>query len=174
MSETNVVTASEIAEAPVEQRAPRAFRDLNKSQLVEAALYFGADETGTAAEIRAELTDTGVTWDQYEKAFGLNGKSLDDEEEFSFPEPLVEFDENEEEEEVTDIVTKAAVPTLAPADKYLIKFVGQNPYFEFGPYKFTQERPYGIMPAVDAQNALVGEPDKFRQAYPAELQEYYS
>ena len=177
MSE-NVVSTTDVA--PLKE--PKSFNDLNKDQLVAAALAFGADETGTKESIKADLAEMGVTWPMYAQAFKV-GKYADadlDEvvEEFEMPEPVnvedwpdaPEVGENVQPE----LATAPSVPQLAPAEKYLIKFIGENPYFEFGKYKFTQESPYGIMPASDAQTALTKEPEKFRQAFPAELQEFYS
>lgn len=174
MSEDAVITSTEVAP----KKQPKSFDDLNKDQLVAAALAFGADEKGTKAEIKTELEELGVTWKMYAEAFKLEGfDSLPNEvEKFEMPEPTdVEGwpDAPEGGEEVEDVVTQEE-PVLVPSQKYLIKFVGENPYFEFGTYKFTQEKPFGVMPAEDAQAALTKEPTKFRQAFPAELQEYYS
>jgi hypothetical protein len=171
--DTGVVTSTEVAP----KKVPKSFNDLKKEDLVKAALAFGADESGNAAEIKADLASLGVTWKMYAQAFKLDGyEALPEEpEEFEMPEPtdVEDWPDAEEGENVSAVVTAAAVPKLDAAEKYLIKFVGENPYFEFGRYKFTQDNPYGIMPATDAQSALVKEPEKFRQAFPAELQEFY-
>jgi hypothetical protein len=174
MSDTNVVTTTEVAP----KKVPKSFNDLNKAQLVEAALAFGADDSGNAADIKADLASMGVTWKMYAQAFKLEGYEAipEEPEEFEMPEPVdvEDWPDAEEGEELNSpVITAAPTPKLDAAEKYLIKFVGENPYFEFGKYKFTQENPYGIMPASDAQNALVKEPEKFRQAFPAELQEFY-
>lgn len=171
MSE-NVVTGSDVAPLKV----PKSFNDLNKEQLVAAALAFGADENGTKESIRADLLETGVTFEQYLNAFHPNVAEPKEE-----PDALPDPADVEEElvepqqggEEMPDIITASPSPDLSVEQKYLIKFIGHNPYFEFGKYRFTTEKPYGIMNAFDAQNALVSEPDKFRQAFPAELEEYY-
>lgn len=175
MSDDAVVTSTDVAP----KKQPKSFNDLNKDQLVAAALAFGADENGNKEEIKAELAEMGVTWTMYAKAFKLDGyeDTPDDDTTFEMPEPTdVEDwpDAPEGGENVNNLVTAAPVPQLQPAEKYLIKFIGENPYFEFRRYKFTQENPYGVMPAADAQDALTREPEKFRQAFPAELQEFYS
>jgi hypothetical protein len=172
MSET-VIASSDVA--PV--KVPKSFKDLKKPELLQAAAYFGTDIEGAnnVEEIRAALLEDAVTFDDYLEAFHPADKPVE-EEKFVMPDPIdIEDwpDAPEGGDDVT-VVTVTETPVLAPTEKYLIKFVGQNPYFEFGKYKFTQEKPYGIMTAADAQDALVSEPTKFRQAFPAELEEFYS
>src|SRR6478735_2696638 len=169
----NVVTTEVVAP----KKQPKSFNDLKHDELVAAAQVFGTDDQGTNAAMIADLTEAGVTWKMYVKQFKLDGhEAIPDAEELAFAqvdeENLIDADE-EGVNEVSEVITAAPTPTLEAAEKYLIKFVGQNPYFEFGKYKFTQEKPYGIMPSADAQRALVQEPTKFRQAFPAELQEFY-
>lgn len=141
-------------------KTPKSFRDLNKEQLVQAALFFGTEDEGNKEALLADLIANGVEWEQYVQAF-LTEK------------PAEETVAAEEvAEEPTRVV--AQEPTVLKAqDKYLIKMERKNPYFEFGKYKFTQENPYAIMPADDAQDILTKE-SGFRQALPGELQEYYS
>lgn len=169
----NVVKTEDVAP----KKQPKAFKDLKRPELIAAAQSFGTDDEGTNEAIRADLEEAGVTWEMYVKAFKLEGhEDIPDPEELAFAqvdeENLIDGDD-EGVNEVSEVITAAPTPTLAPADKYLIKFIGENPYFEFGKYKFTADKPYGIMPAADAQKALVQEPTKFRQAFPAELQEFY-
>lgn len=172
MSES-IVTSSDVA--PV--KVPTSFKDLKKPELLLAADFFGTETEGGVEALRADLVDNGVTFDDYLEHFHpevANAEPVS--QKFAMPEPVdVESwpDADEGGEDVTSPVTATAVPTLAPAEKYLIKFIGENPYFEFGRYKFTTEKPYGIMPAAHAQDALVNEPTKFRQAFPDELQEFY-
>ena len=173
MSDEGVVKSTDVAP----KKQPKSFNDLKLDELRAAARAFGVDEDGNKDTIKAELAESGVTWKMYAQQFKLEGYNDIPEESFEFPEPVnVEDwpDSPEGGEEVSELVTAAPTPKLEAAEKYLIKFIGENPYFEFGKYKFTQENPYGIMPATDAQNALTREPDKFRQAFPAELQEFYS
>lgn len=172
MSE-NVVTSGDI----VPKKVPTSFKDLKKPELLKAAEYFGTDTEGNVDALLADLAESGVTFESYLAAFYPDEKPTPEPEKFEMPAPVdIEDwpDAEEGGEEVTEIVTAAPAPELNVAEKYLIKFVGDNPYFEFGKYKFTTDKPYGIMPAKDAQKALVSEPTKFRQAYPAELEEFYS
>jgi hypothetical protein len=170
--DTNVVTSTAVAP----KKVPKSFNDLKKDELVAAAQAFGTLDEGNAAEIKADLADAGVTWTMYAKAFKLEGFEdvVEEVEEFEMPEPTDVEDWPDALDEPEQIRTAAPVPKLNQEEKYLIKFQGENPYFEFGKYKFTQDNPYGIMPAADAQRALTQEPEKFRQAFPDELQEYYS
>ncbi len=169
MSE-NVVTSSDLA-----PKVPKSFNELKKAELLQAAAFFGTESEGNVEVLRADLVENGVTFQQYLEAFHPTAEVKVEPDPFVLPEPTNIDDWPDAPEGGEDVVVTApATPTLAPQEKYLIKFIGENPYFEFGKYKFSNEKPYGIMPASDAQAALVGEPTKFRQAYPAELEEFYS
>lgn len=152
---------------------PTSFKALHLDQLRAAADYFGSDSVGNEEAIRVALEDDGITWEMYAKEFGL---PLPEGETFAPPTPdLPEKHDDwieKEEEEVSEVVTQAPVPTLAAEQKYLIRMTRKNPYFEYGRYKFTQDKPYAIMSAEDAQSILESE-QGFRQAYPKELQEFY-
>lgn len=169
-SPENVVTSTDVA-----PKSPTSFRDLKKAQLVEAATYFGTDDEGGVETLRAGLVENGVTWDMYVKAFKLEGhEDLPEPVERTFRQVEIEDDPEEEVVKVTEeVVTVEEKPVLAPQDKYLIKMTRKNPYFEFRHYRFTQEKPYAIMKADDAQAILESEKG-FRQAFPAELREFYS
>lgn len=149
-----------ISSADVAKKTPKSFRDLNKDELKAAALYFGTEDEGTKDALVADLAENGVTWEQYVEAF-LDEKTA----------PVDEVVEATGEEEPVKV--EAAKPTaLTPQSSYLIKMDRKNPYFEFGTYKFTQDNPYVIMPA-DAAQAILTQEQGFRQATPAELQEFY-
>jgi hypothetical protein len=156
---------------------PKSFRDLKKAELVAAAVAFATSEEGNAEAIRADLEENGVTWEMYAKAFKLEGYEEEEPvEKFELPAPVdIEQWPDEGGEEVVEqvIITAEQQPQLAPQEKYLIKMTRKNPYFEFEDKKFTQEKPYAIMPAQQAQRILESE-EGFRQAYPAELQEFYN
>ncbi len=61
---------------------------------------------------------------------------------------------------------------VKPTDKFLIKMTRENPLFEVRGYRFTQSHPYALVDAGDANYILQNE-DGFRQAFPAELEEFY-
>jgi hypothetical protein len=168
----------EVELPPVEVRVPKKWTDLNKAQVIAAADYFGSQNTGTVKEMLADLEEMAVSWEDYQIAFGLVAEPVvEDVTPTRVDESEVEIDwiDGEVEENMTqEVITQPRIATMAPAEKYLIKFIGENPYFERGRYKFSAEKPYAIMSAVDAQDALVDEPRKFRQAFPDELQEFYS
>jgi hypothetical protein len=161
-----------------EPKVPQKWSDLNKPQVIAAAQAFGTLDSGTVKEMLADLQDANVSWSDYQVAFGLaEPPKEEDRNPTRVDESEVEIDwiDGEVEEDMTEqILTVPRVASMAPSEKYLIKFIGDNPYFERGRYKFTSEKPYAIMPAVDAQDALVDEPKKFRQAFPDELSEFYS
>lgn len=156
---------------------PESFKALRHAELVEAALHFGTEDEGSDELIRADLEANNVTWNMYSRWKRLPGwEELPDDDfespELPFPEPLDDWDE--EEDKVKEvIVTAPAVPVLEGGSKFLVKFIGQNWYFERGKYSFSKDAPYALMSADDAQAALVEEPTKFRQAFPAELKEFY-
>lgn len=161
---------------------PSSFKALHKEDLVKAAQAFGTLAEGSEELIRADLEDAGITWAAYCVEFGLPVPEDYEDQTIDFPEPVTDWEESEDEE-LPEIATVEEVPTLQANQKYLVKFVGDNPYFEYKKYKFTKDSPYAIMPAKDAQDILsladeqTGRPEfppKFRQAFPVELQEYYS
>lgn len=149
-----------ISSADVAKKTPKSFRDLNKDELVKAAQYFGTEDEGNKEALVADLAENGVSWEQYAEAFLVEK-----------PAPVDEVVEAPVKEEPVKV--EAARPTaLTPQSSYLIKMDRKNPYFEFGNYKFTQDNPYVIMPA-DAAQAILTQEQGFRQATPAELQEFY-
>lgn len=161
-NDNNVVTTTQVAP----KKHLTSFNDLNKEQLVQAAAYFGTDDSGNVSNIKADLTENGVTWEMYVNAF------LKEEEDETEPEDEVFEEDDEGVEEVAEIVTQEPTVRLSPQEKYLVKMTRDNLYFEFEDKKFTQEKPYAIMSAEQAQRILQTE-EGFRQAYPAELQEFY-
>lgn len=154
---------------------PQKWSDLKKPQLVEAAEVFGADNTGNAQDIIAALTTDGVTVEDYRKQFKLGEykpKEDDGVTKSSDVAPPKEVVELPEVVVAPEPVTAEPIK-FAVQDKYLIKMdKRQNPYFEFRQYVFTQENPYAILTAEDAEELLKTE-EGFRQAFPSELQEFY-
>lgn len=157
-------------------KVPTSFKDLKAKELKAAALAFGVDETQGADGIRAELLENGVTWEMYEEAFKVKPETVEVEESTVITSKDVN-PPREGVDEVTittpEIITAEEAAPLAASSKYLIKMDRKNPSFEFRRYKFTQENPYAVMDADDAQ-AILSKEDGFRQAFPNELQEYYS
>lgn len=171
----NTVTALTVASTEHEPaNRPESFEALRLPELQAAAEAFGVDWEGENEEtIRANLAADYITWSMYVKQFKLPGWDQLPDEGDEFPEPLDDWDEKEEEE-VSDEVITASPLALKPDGKFLIKFIGQNWYFERGRYTFSKDKPYALMSARDAQAALVEEPTKFRQAMPQELEDFYS
>jgi len=161
----------------VEVKVPQKWSDLTKSEVAKAAEAFGTKETGTIKDMLADLQDANVSWNDYQIMFGLIPEPEVEERGFTrVDEDDVEIEwlDGEVEDNMTEtIVTVPRIAAMAPAEKYLIRFIGENPYFERGRHKFTKEKPYAIMSAEDAQDALVDEPKKFRQAFPDELKDFY-
>lgn len=174
----DTVTALTIAGAEHEPaNRPSSFEALRLNDLQAAANAFGVDWADkNEEEIREALAEDYITWNMYVKQFKLPGWQELPDEDVDFPEPLEDWDEAEDEEvdELSQDVITAKPFALAPEGKYLIKFVGQNTYFERDKFKFSKEKPYALMNARDAQAALVEEPTKFRQAMPDELESFYA
>lgn len=167
----DVVTSADVAG----KKVPTGWSDLKKPELLAAANAFGTSTEGNAKELVADLVEAGVTWEQYEKAFLVEP---DEKEEPVVAEPPIAppaprpTNVIEEAPMTEQLVTKPAHEELAVTNKYLIKMTRDNPYFEHGGHKFTQEHPYAIMTAREAQDILQHE-DGFRQAFPDELEEFY-
>jgi hypothetical protein len=157
-------------------KVPSSFRDLKRADLLNAARYFGTETEGGVEVLRTDLHDSGVTWEDYVKAFKLPGHEDIPDAPYVGPSQVdVEDweDAPELEKAVSEVIITAPPVDLAPAERYLVKFIGENPYFETGRFKFTIENPYAVMTAEEAQDVLVAEPTKFRQAFPDELKEFF-
>lgn len=150
------------------------FKTVNLEDLKRIAVEdFAVDvhhKAGYDKTIEALEAD-GVTWELFTTA---HPEYLPEVPEAVVPEPV-----GDPAAAVAEIVpTAATVRTkerdvnLATTDMYLIKMERENPLFEYGKYRFTQEHPFVAMPA-DAANGILTREDGFRIATPAEAQEYY-
>jgi hypothetical protein len=169
-----------MSDTTTEVKVPKALSELKQPELLAAAAHFGSDEKGNAKELLASLVTDGITIEQYNAVFHPQTEKPVEQQAAPAPGTITNetLDEiyGEEEEEVVAVEAVITAPEnadLAPKQKYLIKMTRKNPYFEFKHHKFTQERPYAIMNANDAQEILSTE-EGFRQAFPAELEEFYS
>lgn len=158
-------------------KQPTSFKELDEVQLKAATDYFGVDYGDNVETARAALAEDNVTWEDYLDVFAPKPE-VEKEVVDRAKKPVnvvksTDMDPKREVEEVTEVITAPANPVLTQQGSYLIKMTRQNPYFEFKKYKFTQENPYAIMPPEDAQEILSTE-EGFRQAFPAELQEFYN
>lgn len=144
-------------------------QDLNKSEWAAAANHFGFEVGETTAETRLNAEQAGVTWKMYQEAF------YPEEEPKPAPaENVITAGKVTQKVDLDDtVITAPEPPKFEEASKYLIKMDRANPLFEFGRYRFTQENPFVIMPAEDAQRILTQEKG-FRQAFPSEAQDFYS
>lgn len=150
----------------------KSFNDLNRAELVAAAEFYGSTTEGTVAELRAALAEDGVEWKLYEKDFGLVDQSTVN---------VIKSNDVAPTREVTEVtvpvveevvVTEETNPVLPQGDKFLVKMNRDNPYFEFGNYKFSAEKPFQIMTAEDAERILTQE-EGFAQATPFEYREFF-
>lgn len=171
---------------------PERFEDLDKDELVRSAIEDFAvdlsdDEKKSKKNVIAALVESNIVWTDYvaqhpevapepvpEAVVTSNAPSHgtvgNDREEVVTP---GDFDSAVEHTETTEIhVAKPVVDAVAPSDKYLLKMVRENELYQTRGYTFTVEHPYALVEAVDAQWILENE-DGFRQAFPAELQDFY-
>lgn len=147
---------------------PESFADLDVATLRATAIEdFAVDikATDNKATVLAALVESGVEWNEYAK---LKGLAVEPE-----PEPVIEpvaVAAPEPEEEVEIITAGPLAPSRT--QKYLLKMDRENVRFDIRGHKFTQEHPYALVNADDADYILTKEKG-FRMAYPSELEEFY-
>jgi hypothetical protein len=150
---------------------PESFNDLDVAELRRTAVEdFAVDikATDNKKTVLAALVEDGVEWEQYATLKGLNVPE---------PEPVVEAapevetaDATIPEPEVEIITATALAPS--PVQKYLIRMERDNVRYDTRGYKFTQEHPYALVNADDA-NYILEKEIGFRMATPRELEEFY-
>lgn len=154
--------------------------ELRRTAEEDFAVSLSDDEKKSKKLILTALHESGVTFAQYlecnpdqKEKFGIVDEAPQAEE--KAPENVVTSAQATGTEAV-EIVTKEERPNLTTNQQWLVKMERQNPLFEVhGPsgkmHKFTQDHPYVLMDAVDAEVVL--REDGFRQAYPSEVSDYY-
>jgi hypothetical protein len=151
-----------------------SFNDLDQSELYRAAIEDFAVEVneGDSAEvIRAALFESGVTWEKYVEGHPELAPVVAKKADRHTKKPAGVISTTT----LTDapVVRTAEAPVQEPTALYLVKMNRENPYFEFGKYKFTSKKPFAVMDA-ESTNAILTEEVGFSIATPAEAQEYYS
>ena len=151
---------------------PTSFADLDveelrKTALEDFAVAIKADDNKKT--VLAALVEDGVEWNQYATLKGLNTVKSN----APTPPPVgpVVTEIALPEEDVV-IVTKEAINTTTN-EKYLLKMERENVRYDVLGHKFTQEHPYALVSPSDAEYILTKEKG-FRQAFPSELEEFYS
>lgn len=155
-------------------KKPTGFKDLSVAELRRSAVEdFAVDvsDVDNKQVVIAALAESGVQWKDYVaqhpevapddnvvKSGGVDSSVL------SVEEPA--------DEPVGDVIVAQPV-SAKPTDKFLIKMTRNNPLYETRGYRFTQEHPYNLVSPEDAEFILSRE-DGFRQAFPSELEEFYS
>lgn len=152
-----------------EEKIPTRFEDFRVGELRDIAdneFAVAVDEKASKAEVLAALTESGVTWSMYlEQHPEIKGETDNVVTTTQINEPV------ESNEQSVKIVVKEETP-LATREEWLIKMARANPLYEVRGHRFTQENPFALMSAADAEYVLTKE-DGFRQATPSELQTYY-
>lgn len=159
-----------------EKKKPTGFKDLGVEELRRSAVEdfaVAVSDTDNKKIVLAAIEDSGIQWKDYVaqhpevapeppanvvKSGGSSPESLS----VDAAEAPVDGD-----------VIVAQPPVAKPTDKFLIKMVRDNPLFETRGYRFTSEHPYNLVAPDDAEYILSRE-EGFRQAFPSELEEFYS
>lgn len=135
-----------------------SFQQLKKDILFQVAEDFAVDlpdgpkEDITKAEIIAALSDDGVTWDMYKKAFP---------------------DVADQEDKPVEAAAEPEVEFVAPKKQVLVKMKRANGTYTVRGYKFTKEHPF--LPVDEDDAVYITENiDGFSIANPREAEEYYS
>lgn len=159
----------------------KSFKDLDVEELRRSAVEdFAVDVEPDAnkKEILAAILETGITWADYVKQHPEVAQTEEPnrEQEQSRGNVVTSSDvtgSTDEPVAAEPVAVRVAEPVIKEtADKYLIKMVRDNVLYETRGYRFTQEHPYALVNANDAQYILAKE-DGFRQAFPDELEEFY-
>jgi len=155
-----------------------SFQKLDKEELIRTAendfaVALSEDEKKSKKLVLAAMAESGVTFEKYlECNPEQREKFAPVEEAPETPQNVVTSADVTEGTDEVEIVTKEERPKLAAEQKWLVKMDRKNPLFEIAGHRFTSEHPYVLMSAEDAEVVLREE--GFRQAYPSEIQDYYS
>lgn len=145
---------------------PKSFNDLSATELRRSAVEdFAVDieDANNKNEVIAALTESGVTWSQYVAQHPEVA-----------PEPAPEETHDVIPEDPEDFDVVVAEPEVKDKEKrYLLKMTRDNLVYETAGLRFTQEHPYALATA-DQADFIITKEDGFRQATPSELQEFYS
>lgn len=136
-----------------------SFKTLKKPQLVAVATGFGldVDENNNVAELKAAIAEADyITWDEAVNI--LKRENL--------------WTEDDEAKAVEAKEEAKAAKEAEPRDT-VIRMYRANRSYEILGHKFTQENPYALMSAADAETITDLDPEGFRYASPKEVAEFY-
>jgi len=137
-----------------------SFNTLKKPQLRAVVDGFGidVDEKATVEVLKAAVADNAdvIDWDEAVKI--LKAENLWTE---------------EDEEKAAEVKAEAKAKADARPKDVLIKMRRANKSYEMLGYKFTQNNPYALMTAEDAETITDLDPDGFVYATPKEAIEFY-
>lgn len=166
----------------------KSFDDLDRKELYRAALEdFAVEvaEDANKATIKAAFLETGITWADYvaqhpelapavEEKVVLAPVAVVRETEPARAGGVITSDDLKGDAVIVEApVLRVQEPLhVNPTDIFLIKMIRPNTLYETRGYKFTQEHPYAVVNADDAEYILEHE-DGFRQALPTEASAYY-
>lgn len=157
----------------------KSFKDLTLAELRTVADAFAVDSEGNEEAIIAALVDDGISWADYQKMFHPEetpAAPVDNVVKSTDVKPSYEELQAKlaalEARVDTGIITADENPTLPGNQQWLVKMVRDNPIFEIAGTRFTQEHPYALLDASEAEVVLREE--GFRQAHPSEIEEYYN
>lgn len=158
-------------------KKPTSFNNLGVAELRRSAVEDFAvdiDPKDNKETVLAALEESGVTWADYVAQHPevapepeVNNEPVVTNNTGNSDGPHLHFEAGQPN------IIVAEEPTYKAQDKYLIKMTRENLVYESAGLRFTQEHPYALANADQADHIL-GNEDGFRQATPAELREYYS
>jgi translation initiation factor IF-2 len=137
-----------------------SFKTLKKDQLKLVAEGFGLEvsEKATAPALLAAIIEDGnINWDDAVSLLKTEGAWTQ------------EDVQNEEKERAAAQAEKDARPKDT-----LLKMKRANRRYDIRGYTFTQEHPYALVTAEDAEAITDGDPEGFAYATPKEAQQFYS
>lgn len=143
-------------------KIPTRFNDLSRNELIRTAdedfaFDLSEDEKKSKATLLAAFTEAELKFSDY-----LLANPQEEPEEVEETEFVIVSNPQEEKAE-----------KVKEEDKMLVRMDRENPLFEFRRYRFTRQHPYALMERNDAE-AIMRSEEGFRQAFPSELDEYYS
>jgi hypothetical protein len=177
-------------------KTPTKFGDLSKDELIRSAvedfaIELSDDEKKGKNTVLAAFAESNILWEDYvsqhpevapEPAVVTSNapshSSVEESTQTGFITPVVEDrDDNgqvpyEAKPNMTVQTAQPLIPANAGDQPFLLKMTRENAVYQTRGYEFTEEHPYALVSAADAQWILENEKG-FRQAFPQELADFY-
>ena len=156
-----------------------SFRDLERDELYRTAIEDFAVEVhhnAGAEKIIDALESDGVTWEMYVALHPEADDVTEDEGQVvETPSSVISLGQPDPAKSEVRVRTRTKEVSSQVNDNWLVFMERENPSFQFKgdkTYKFTQENPFQVMSANDA-NRITAEEEGFAIATPAQAQAFY-